>query len=101
MMGRSKTPLYAHGHTAVCVGEEAAGGEEGSRGTETTRATYWTSSRARSRREGEGVQHKHPLDVRMACQNGGHHQCWHVGEANSWQTLSSRKSFEDRFDLRW
>ena len=52
------------------------------------RAIYWTSSRARSRREGEGVQHKQPLDMRMACQNDGHHQCWQVGEANSCKLMS-------------
>ena len=55
---RAKTPMCVRGHAAVCVGELASGGGEGSIGAATMRSTYWTSSLAVRRREEEGVQRK-------------------------------------------
>ena len=90
------------------VGEEAAGGGEGSRGTATMQASCWTRSRARRRREEEGVQHKQPLDAATAhraraqarhCR--GHRVHWHVAGERGWNLLSSGKSFQGRLQLRW
>ena len=66
--GRKTTvgALCSHGRSAASVGEEADGGGEGSRGTETSRASCWTRSRARSRREEEVPKHKRPLDAATA-----------------------------------
>ena len=66
-----------------------------------TRAIYWTSSRARSRREGEGPEQETILDAAIACQSGGHRADWHQEEPNGWPMLSSGKSFEGWFQLRW
>ena len=60
-----------HGYLDVCV----AGGAEGSIGVAMTRAIYWTCSRARRQREGEGPEHKRPLDVPLGhASTGGDHR---------------------------
>ena len=63
---RAKPPLFARGRASASVGEEAAGGGEGSRETATMRGRQWTWSRARRRQDEEVPQHKRPLDAATA-----------------------------------
>jgi len=63
---RAKLPLFARGRTAACVGEEADGGGEGSRGTVTMSRSQGTCSRARRRRVGSGRSRNGALDAATA-----------------------------------
>ena len=105
---RAKPPLCARGHAAACVGEEAAGAGAGSRCSAMTRASCWTRSRVRRRREEDGVQHKQPLDAATALKAHaqarhccGHHMHWHVAGEMGSNLLSTGKFIQGRSQLRW